>query len=206
MKMFEDQKLDLMFYDSSDWAGKQLRFSWITGGKFYKLFRSVEHHDGFDNWIDALNWISEVEPNKKINSIQFWGHGSPGRVWINGDALSIRSLTYDSPHYYFLKKIKERLATDSTIWFRSCNVFTGSDGKFFSIAFSQFMQSRIAGHTYIVGPWQSGLHTIKPGQRPSWNISEGLKKEEDGKIKKLWSMPWEKNTIFCLTNKIPEGW
>lgn len=206
MKFLDDGKLDIMIYDSSDWAGKQLRFSWITGGKFYKLFHSIEHHAGFDNWQEAFEWILSVEPDRKINSIQFWGHGSPGRVWINGDALSIRSLTEQSQHYIMLKKLKDRMAKDSVIWFRSCNVFSASEGRFFSIAFCQFMQTKIAGHTYIVGPWQSGLHTIKPGQRPSWDLSEGLKKTEDGKIKKLWSTPWEKNTVFCLNNKIPEGW
>lgn len=66
-----DNKLDIMIYDSSDWAGKQLRFSWITGGKFYKWFRSVEHHAGFDSWEEAIEWILTVEPDKKnkFNSI-----------------------------------------------------------------------------------------------------------------------------------------
>ena len=39
MNSLEENKLDIMFYDTSDWAGEQLRFSWITGGKFYKTFR-----------------------------------------------------------------------------------------------------------------------------------------------------------------------
>ena len=201
MKLLNDNKLDIMFYDSSDWAGEQLRFSWVTGGKFYKLFRSVEHYNGFDNWIEALKWICSVEPDKKINSLQFWGHGSPGRVWINGDFLSARSVLASSDHKVHLSNLKNRLTNDSLVWFRSCNVFAGKEGQLFAKVISSALECRIASHTYIVGPWQSGLHTIKPGQEPAWTEEEGL----DGD-KKLWSMPWSPNTVFCLTGKVPESW
>lgn len=202
MKFLKDDKLDIMFYDSSDWAGEQLRFSWITGGKFYEKFRSIEHHAGFSSWKEALKWIISIEPDKKINSIQFWGHGSPGRVWINGDFLSTRSILASSEHRELLLQLKERLTFDSVVWFRSCNVFTGQEGRLFAISFSSFLDCKIASHTYIVGPWQSGLHTIEPGCLPNWSLEEGIGK--DGK--KLWSMPWSPNTIFCLNGKIPKGW
>ncbi len=201
MKLLTDEKLDIMIYDSSDWAGKNLRFSWVTGGKFYKLFRSVEHHSGFTSWAEALKWILQVEPNKKINSIQFWGHGSPGRVWINGEALSARSVLATSEHRNLLLKLKQRLVPESTVWFRSCNVFTGQEGHLFAKMISKMLECKIASHTYIVGPWQSGLHTIKPDEEPTWDIDEGIYDN-----KKMISMPWSPNTIFCLTGKIPEGW
>jgi hypothetical protein len=191
-----------MFYDSSDWAGKNLRFSWITGGKFYRIFRSVEYNAGFLSWEDAIKWILEVEPDKKINSIQFWGHGSPGRVWINNDFLSVRSLLASSKHRPYLLELKKRLTKESLIWFRSCNVFTGKEGRLFAMTFPTFFDCKIASHTYIIGPWQSGLHTIQPGQMPTWDIEEGLGKNGE----KLWSKPWSPNTIFCLTGKIPERW
>lgn len=201
-----NNELDIMFYDSSDWAGEQLRFSWITGGKFYKTFRGVEHHQGFDSWVEALKWIVSVEPDKKINSIQFWGHGSPGRVWINGEALSARSVLATSEHRDLLLKLKERLTKDSVVWFRSCNVFSKQEGHLFAKLFSKMLGCRIASHTFIVGPWQSGLHTIEPDQEPTWSIEEGIKKKKDGSEEKLWSMPWSPNTIFCLTGQIPKDW
>lgn len=204
--MIKDEALDIMFYDSSDWAGEQLRFSWITGGKFYKMFRGVEHHAGFSSWEDALKWLSSLEEGKKINSIQFWGHGTPGRVWINGDFLSIRSVIPQHSHNSLLHALKARLTKDSVIWFRSCNVFAGSEGHLFATIMSSFFNCKVAGHTYIVGPWQSGLHTITPEQRPSWSKEEGLKNKKDGTVEKLWSTPWAPNTIFCLTGKIPESW
>lgn len=206
MKFLDDGKLDIMFYDASDWAGKQLRFSWTAGGAFYRAFRSVEATKGFLSMEEALHWITRVEPERKINSIQFWGHGSPGRVWINNDFLSARSMVDVSKHKPYLLDLKQRLTEDSLIWFRSCNVFAGNEGRLFAVAFSQLMNCTIAGHTYIIGPWQSGLHTIRPGERPSWSPDEGLERKPDGTVKKIWSKPWSPNTIFCLTGKIPEGW
>lgn len=204
--MFEDGDLDIMIYDSSDWAGKQLRFSWITGGSFYKKFRGVECYKGFDNWPSALQWLSEVEPNKKINSVQFWGHGTPGRVWINGDYLSARSILEKSEHHAQLTKLRDRMDKDSVFWFRSCNVFAGQEGHLFAVAISKMLQCKIAAHTHIVGPWQGGLHTIGPDETPSWSLEEGLKKNKDGTLVPKWSMPWTKNTVFCLTGKIPKEW
>lgn len=201
MKLINNNKLDIMFYDSSDWAGEQLRLSWVTGGNFYKLFRSVEYHAGFSAWEDSLNWIVSIEESRKINSIQFWGHGSPGRVWINGEFLSARSILASSKHRQLLLNLKKRLTKDSIVWFRSCNVFSGHEGHLFAKTISKFLECKVASHTYIVGPWQSGLHTIEPDEEPKWSIEEGYKNGE-----KLWSMPWSPNTIFCLTGKIPEGW
>lgn len=204
--MKQENKFDVMFYDASDWAGEQLRFSWIAGGHFYKMFRSLEETKGCMDWIDALKYLSSVQPEKKIDTIQFWGHGTPGRVWINNDFLSVRSLLASSPHRAQLLKLKERVTPETVIWFRSCNVFAGQEGHLFAIAFCQFMNCVIAGHTFIVGPWQSGLHTIRPGERPNWSKEEGLIKKEDGSVEKVWSKPWSPNTVFCLTGKIPKGW
>lgn len=199
--MKKDETLDIMFYDNSDWAGEQLRLSWVTGGQFYKMFRGIEHHAGFSSWVEALKWLCSVEPNKKINSIQFWGHGTPGRVWINGETLSARSVLASSEHRKFLLDLSERMDENAFVWFRSCNVFAGHEGKLFAVTMSKILNCKIAAHTYIVGPWQSGLHTIKPDEKPSWSVEEGI----DGE-KFKWSMPWSPNTVFCLTNKFPEEW
>ena len=202
----KDEDLDIMFYDNSSWAGDHLRFSWLTGGVFYKYFKSVEENSGFEDWESALKWLNYVQPNKKIKTIQFWGHGTPGRVWINGECLSVRSFLASSPERYLLSKLKERLTPDSTVWFRCCNLFAGKEGKLFAKSLANFLNCRVAGHTFIVHGWQGGLHTVKPGQDPSWSESEGIKIKKDGSKEMLWTAPWSPNTIFCLTNEIPEGW
>lgn len=198
--------LDLMFYDSSPWAGEALTFSFINGGKFYKMFRGIEKHAGFDSWTSALEWLATVEPNKKISSIQFWGHGAPATIAINDERLGISSLNVNSKYYSLLKSIKERLNPDSLIWLRSCNCFTGKRGKIFAQNLANFFGCTVAGHTFIVGPWQSGLHTLRPGEIPTWSDTEGYKLNKEGVLEKVWSLPWSPNTIFCLTGKIPENW
>ncbi len=192
----KDQSLDIMIFDNSKWAGEKLVLSWITGGKLYQMFHGVEHHKGFDNWIEALEWINTVEPDKKINSIQYWGHGSAGMVWMNNSAINSSSIEKDLLLREQLEKLKVRLDKQSLIWFRTCNTFAGPAGQDFAKKFSKFMGCTVASHTYVIGPWQSGLHTIKPDIEPTWPIEEGLS----------WSKPWIKNTIFCLTGKIPPNW
>lgn len=206
MKLIKNNDLDVMVYDASDWAGEQLRFSWVTGGLFYRLFRSVEEVRGCLNWTEALRWMSEIQKGKKIKTIQFWGHGTPGHVWINGHPLSMKSFLATSAHKHYLLKLKERLGPDSVIWFRACNVAATSEGQVFMQTLSNVLGCRVAAHTFIVHPWQSGLHTIGPGEEPEWPTDEGVRVREDGTLEMLWSKPWSPNTIFCLTGKIPEGW
>ena len=206
MKLVTNNNLDIMFYDASDWAGEQLRFSWVTGGLLYRLFGSIEEVRGCSNWTEALRFLSEVQPGKKIKSIQFWGHGTPGYVWINGHPLSMRSLLATSAHRQYLLRLKERLTEDSVVWFRACNVAATSEGQLFVQSLANLLGCKVAAHTFIVHAWHGGLHTIEPGQEPYWPIDEGVKVSKDGKLQMLWTKPWSPNTIFCLNGKIPEGW
>lgn len=198
--------LNIMFYDSSDWAGKDLRTSWVVGGALYKLCGKVDLYSGFQSWFSALQWLLEVSQKNKIASIQFWGHGTPGNVWINESTLSLASISINAQQRQLLQSIKNNLDSNTTFWFRSCNVFTGKHGQLFAKSFSNFMNCKVAGHTFIIGPWQSGLHTITPGQQPTWPIGEGMDQNKDGKTKLLWSKPWSPNTITCMNSEIPEDW
>lgn len=202
----QDQKFDVMFYDASQWAGTIQNFSFINGGKFYKMFRSVENHAGFESWQDAFTWLNEVEPEKKFDTIQFWGHGFPGGIAMNGEALKRSSLKPQSKYYALLKTLKSRLKPDSVIWLRTCTSFAGSIGKKFAQDLANFFGCTVAGHTFKIGPWQSGLHTLKPNETPYWNDTEGFTPNKEGLLETAWSLPWSPNTIFCLTGKIPKNW
>lgn len=206
MKLIVNNDLDVMFYDASDWAGEELRFSWITGGLFYRLFGSIEEIRGCFNWTEALKFLANVQPGKKIKTIQFWGHGTPGNVWINGHSLSVRSLLATSAHRHYLNKLKQRLDPDSVVWFRACNVAATQEGQFFMQSLANFLGCKVAAHTFIVHAWQGGLHTLGPGQEPDWPLDEGVEFDKDGNLKMLWTKPWSPNTLFCLTGKIPEEW
>lgn len=206
MKLIVNNDLDVMIYDASDWAGKELRFSWVTGGLFYRLFKSIDEVRGCFDWTEALRFLTSVQKGRKIKTVQFWGHGTPGHVWINGRTLSIRSLLASSYHRELLLKLKDRLDSDSVIWFRACNVAATSEGQLFMQSLANLLGCRIAAHTFIVHPWQGGLHTIGPGEEPDWPIDEGVRVKKDGSLEMLWTKPWSPNTVFCLTSEIPEGW
>lgn len=198
------ETLDIMFYDASDWAGEQLRLSWVTGGLLYRLFGQLDEVRGCLSWEEALEYLLHVRQGEKINSIQFWGHGSPGHVWIDGRTLSLKTLLPNSVHRHLLEKLKSRLHPNSVLWFRSCNVGATTEGKEFTKALSEILECRIAVHTHVVHLLQGGLHILEPGQEPSWPSSEGVHMQSGGILKMLWTMPWTKNNVFFLQSNIPE--
>jgi hypothetical protein len=65
-----------------------------------------------------------------------------------------------------------------------------------------FFNCRVAGHTYVIGPLQSGLHSVTPTQPPTWSMAEGF--AADGSS--LTSTPWAPNTITCLHGAVPSTW
>jgi hypothetical protein len=182
-----------------------LTHSWFAGGMIYRLLRWVDEIKGFSSWESALEWLSTHKPEQEIAQIQVWGHGSPGKTWMNGEPLHNNS--FNGKHADALKKVADRLTDDGTIWFRNCSVFCGDPGHSFAKVWSTQMDCRIAAHTYIISPFQSGLHTIRPGEEPSWTREEGIQTgtpEHPRQIKN--SSFGEPNTIFMIRSAIPEGW
>lgn len=85
-----------------------------------------------------------------------------------------------------------------------CETFGAEIGQRFAKAWVDFFNCRAAGHTYIIGPFQSGLHILKPGEEPNWSPWEGLKDGTPAAPKHaLWSRPSVPNTITCLHGRIP---
>ena len=73
------------------------------------------------------------------------------------------------------------------------------------IIWTDFFGCRAAGHTYIIGPLQSGLHAIAPGGTPHWSTYEGLDVGSPEKPRRaLWSIPGAPNTISCLRVNLPD--
>lgn len=198
----------VMFYDKTRWAGEELVSSWWAGGHVYKFFRKIDICKGVESWEEALDWMLSLDSTKKISMIQFWGHGSPGNVFINGDAINTNVLRSNHPLHLKFQALKKKLTDQSVIWFRSCTVFQGSKGSFFAKRWAQFFNCKIAGHTFVVGPWQSGLHTLVPDQEPYWPLDEGVAEEGKGWNGSASQMsgPFQTNTIFCLRGDIPTQW
>ena len=103
--------------------------------------------------------------------------------------------------------LRERLAPGALVWFRTCETFGGAAGHDFARAFTDFFGCRAAGHTFIIGYWQSGLHLLEPGQAPHWDASEGLAKGTPERPElAAWSAMGAPNTISCMTGRVPDGW
>lgn len=168
-----------------------LKVSWAVGCWFQKLFGAVDAFYGAKDWEDAKAWLlSQKEP---LTVIQYWGHGSPGAVWLAQKLVPISE-------WLLLKPVVDPPKT--LLWFRACSVFQGLAGHIFSQKLADGLGCTVAGHTRIIGPFQGGLHTRKPNTEPSWPVDEGTIKPKWPDHLKWWSP----NTIFCLRTKIPEGW
>jgi hypothetical protein len=182
-----------------------LSHSWFAGGTLYRSLRRLDMYQGFDSWSTALDWLGTVGAGQKIAQIQYWGHGSPGRVWMNKKALT--EAAFMGEHAAALRKLSARLTPESLVWFRTCSTFAGDPGHRFAQVWSQSLGCKVAAHTHIVGLWQSGLHSIAPGDPPHWPNTEGVKEgTPDAPTKLAWSAPWAQNTITCLGGSVPNGW
>lgn len=198
--------LRLVVYDATGhgghWYQSLLTTSWRVGVGLYRHYPRVLRADATwaaTSWIDAFAWLASVEPQRPIAEIQYWGHGHPGRVLIAKDALDVGALR--GPLQVDIAAVAARLSSTSLVWLRTCGAFGGERGQAFAQALSSTFRCRVAGHTHVIGPLQSGLHSLAPGQTPSWSTSEGL---DDGRM--LPSTPWAPHTITCFDGAIPAGW
>ena len=193
--------------EGAPWPG--LTHSWQIGGLLYGALGRLDDWRGFSDWCSALAWLAEHRAEAPIEAIQFWGHGKWGCARIDDQILSVDSLDPSHAHHDALVAIRERMrgAADPLWWFRTCETFGADDGHDFARAWTDFFDARAAGHTYIIGPWQSGLHTLAPGQRPDWSVHEGLAEGTPAAPERAhWSTRRAPNTISCLHGTIPPGY
>lgn len=212
--MSKNETLKVMIYDDSTlddgWDGLKedgLALSWKWGDKLYRKFGSIDIAFGAKSFEEAFGYISNLDPEKKVSEVHFWCHGGPGKVYLNRKFLNIDNIGPSGFHAVGLRKLKARLTDDALVWFRCCSLFAGQEGHDFAKKFAHVLNKdgtsrRVAAYTHIIGPSQSGLHTLGPGEEPSWSLTEGL--DENGKMK--WSRFWKKNTVSCLRGTIPKGW
>lgn len=170
---------------------KFLRFTWWLGCWFQKLIGAVDAYKGVTSWQEAQDWL--LAQPAPLTMVQYWGHGSPGTIWISQQPTN-------AAHW---KALKPQMATDSIVWFRVCSSIQGDRGYAFAIELSNALNCTVAGHTRIIGVFQGGLHTLKPGAIASWPLTEGEFK--DSKLAGM-GLKWGNNTVICLATKIPKGW
>jgi hypothetical protein len=204
--------LRLMIYDRSC-RGRPalpgLSHAWWAGALLYRGLGRLHAHHGVGSWEEALEWLAAHRPSEPLAEVQYWGHGKWGSARICNQHLDRRALDSRHPLHARLAAVRDRMLPGgrSLWWFRTCETFGARPGQRLAVELSEFLGARVAGHTYIIGHVQSGLHTLAPGQRPAWSEDEGLREgSPDAPKRAFWSRWTAPNTITCLRGTIPPGY
>ncbi len=192
-----------MIYDSTCTGAPSLpglSHAWWTGGLLYRALGRIDRFEGFADWPSALRWLAEVEPDRPIAEIQLWCHGKWGKALLDRRPLDAGALRPTHPYHGMLRAIRDRLVGPEALWwFRTCETFGALPGHRFAREWTDYFGCSAAGHTYIIGAWQSGLHRLAPGAPPDWPATEGLKAgTPDAPSKARHSHPFAPHTITCL--------
>jgi hypothetical protein len=189
--------------------GVGLSTAWSLGSVLYRGLRRLDASRGVASWAEALTWLSSYEPSRPIEEIQYWGHGRWGRVLVDGEPLDRGALAPSHRLHPLLRSIRERLVPNaaSLVWLRTCEAFGARAGLDFAERLADTLGARVAGHTFIIGALQSGLHTLSPGCRAAWNPDEGIAEgTADAPVRAYWSKLSFPRTISCLDNDFPAEW
>jgi hypothetical protein len=126
---------------------------------------------------------------------------------IDAEALTGSALLAGHDHHAGMRALRDRLAPDALVWFRTCETFGARKGIAFAEQLSEFLGARVAGHTHVIGFHQSGLQGLAPGERAHWDANEGIAKgTPDEPLEAKGSRPWATRTITCLHGSVPEAW
>jgi hypothetical protein len=201
--------LRLILFDATceNKLGFGLTRAWSSGSLLYRALGRSDAAHGARTFDDGLHWLSTYRAEEPIAEVQFWGHGKWGRVFIAGEPMDRTALVRNHRHHTALVRLRERLTKDALVWFRTCETFGALAGRDFAQAWTEFFGCRAAGHTFVIGYWQSGLHLLAPGGAPHWPADEGLIEGSAQEPRRAaWSGPGKLNTISCFAGRVPDGW
>jgi hypothetical protein len=200
--------LRLLTYDANRPEGEALlRSAWSVGARLYRGARRVDAHFGARSWKEALAWLASYGPGEPIAEVQHWSHGNWGRVVIGDTALDRASVAPAHDLRPLLDALRDRLAPDALVWFRTCDAFGARAGHDLAMALSDHLGARVAGHTYTIHALQSGLHGLLPGSRPHWPLDEGiLEGTPEAPRRSKTSVAGAPNTLTFLHGRVPDAW
>lgn len=206
------EPLRLMVYDRTC-VGKRapvgLSTAWGAGSVLYRRLGRLDAAYGATSWDDALSWLGTYEPSREIAEVQYWGHGRWGQVLVDRDSLDARALAPGHRLAARLDAVRERLVSDgrALVWLRTCEAFGANAGHDFAMRLADGLGARVAGHTFIIGALQSGLHGLEPGHTPDWSATEGIAKgTADAPVRAHGSGVLEPRTVTCFTGEVPAAW
>lgn len=186
-----------------------LSHAWWAGAALYRALGRLDATMGVGSWDEALRFLAELRPDEPLAEVQFWGHGKWGSARVGEQALDRRALFRGDALHEPLRAVARRFAAhgDGLWWFRTCETFGARPGQEFARELSELLGARVAGHTFIIGHVQSGLHSLRPGEAPTWAEDEGIREGTPEDPRTAWWSGWRRpNTISCLHGRIPEGY
>lgn len=183
--------------------------AWWAGSGLYRALGRLDRARGVSSWAEALDWLASFGAGSgaRLAEVQFWGHGRWGSARIGSEVLDASVLDEGHVHRERVRRVAERLlpGEQGLWWFRTCETFGTSRGQAFARVWAAALGCRVAGHTFVIGAWQSGLHSLLPGAEPTWSSDEGVPGTADPRMA-LPSRPRAPNTITCFHGKIPAGY
>lgn len=179
--------------------------AWASGAALYRGLGRIDATHGVESWEEAFTWLAtRPEP---VSEIQYWGHGTWGGAWVASDRFDAAALTAGHRLHGPLEAVRDRLAPDPLVWFRTCETLGTPRGIEFAEQLADFLGARVAGHTYVIGFHQSGLHGVGPGVRADWAPDDGVAEgTPDAPTRARSSRPWAPRTITCLHGQVPAEW
>lgn len=159
-------------------------------------------------WGEALRFAIDesTRAGAKIAELQAWGHGGFGFMRMGDTRLDRAALARAAELAPLLDALRARLADDALIWLRCCSAFGAAEGRAFGPALAARLGARVAAHTFIIGAFQSGTHSLAPGASPTWPIEEGTERTAAGALVAKVSRADAPNTVFMLRRGLPAGW
>ena len=192
----------VLVYDRTQ---KALTAAWSAGSVLYRGLRRIDAAKGVASWDEAFAFLREIDG--PIDELQYWGHGKWGAALADQQVLSLASLSRNHAHRESLDALAAKLVPGALVWFRCCETLGARAGIAFAEQLSAHLGARVAGHTYVIGFHQSGLHGVAPGARATWDPAEGLAEgTPESPVRAHPSRPWAPHTITCLQGRVPEAW
>ncbi|MBI4815250.1 MAG: DUF4347 domain-containing protein [Deltaproteobacteria bacterium] len=196
--------LRLLVYDATCRGPRALYLStiWTAGARLFSGLSAYDAFFGAKSWDEALEWLATVRADEPIEEVQYWGHGNFGSIRLGAQNLELASLDPSGPFRAGLDRVRDRIVgPEALIWLRTCEAFGTRRGQDFARGLADFFGCRVAGHTYVIGWAQSGLHVLRPGEEARWSEREGLHPHRPNRAR--WSGLLEPNTVPFLSARLP---
>jgi hypothetical protein len=189
---------------SAHGTGGLTRF-WRLGAWMHQGLFRAHHVLAANDWESALKWAvaRADEHGAPIRELQAWGHGGWGYMAMGGERLDGETMNHRLAKS--IDALRRALAPDALVWLRCCSAF-GYEGRTFAERLADRLGARAAGHTYIIGAWQSGTHSVAPGARADWDPMEGVEAYGGAARGAKLSAMGEPRTLACLRLGLPRGW